>query len=778
MFTRSTYRIVLFLFCVFTTVSSSVWGETSVVKDAKPTFNVKKASSTIEKINLSLSVQNLNLNRLNEAIKTLSPLIEEADRCISDAQKHLNELELLTQQSGGSKPPETEETAPSKATADQLYLSKEIKKYTARKAECRLFFIKAKEAVQTYKTAATQLKQERALSRGRPLWKMLPELINSSTILSLSERLSLPPLLLSSYTWVLGFLLALALASLILFKFTHSAVIRRHIRLKKAPLKYVFLLTATLLSSFVLIYLAFFEPSESELLYNLSKLTFLYLLGLSAITLMFRVRLVRAFFYWYSFDNLFFKRFFIATLCLYALINYCTLLIKPLGASTIIWVFTQTLLLWIAISTAMSFIIYYCRAHHALGFISLYKAFITRTCLLLALLVLTIDALGYHTLALHAATSSLLTLVIIFLSSLLYQGIQKVYQALCYQPKMTKKMAYYFGYKKNAIFTEILILRVTLQVLIILSGLFFITLFWGFHAQGMGAAYDILSNGIHVINMTIYPLRITLGVVTYSLLYLLFRALSTRVTRRQQFEAEEDTQVAIASLLTYIGFTVAVIIGFLIAGFDFTGLAIIAGALSVGIGLGLQSIVNNFVSGLILLLEKPIKPGDRINIEGLEGFVKKIQVRSTHVLTLAREDIIIPNSDLITRRVTNYMYSDKYCRISCYVGVSYDSDPKLVKEVLLSVAASHEGVIQTGKNQPLVLFKSFDESSLSFGLHCMISDVNKKNFIKSDLHFKIAEAFREHNITIAYPQRDIHIKIDDLNKLQKRVAESDNISDS
>lgn len=100
------------------------------------------------------------------------------------------------------------------------------------------------------------------------------------------------------------------------------------------------------------------------------------------------------------------------------------------------------------------------------------------------------------------------------------------------------------------------------------------------------------------------------------------RAISTSISRHQQFENEEETQVAIASILTYVGFSIAVISGLLVAGFNFTGLAIIAGALSVGIGLGLQSIVNNFVSGIILLIEKPIRPGDRINIDGVEGFVK------------------------------------------------------------------------------------------------------------------------------------------------------------
>ena len=188
------------------------------------------------------------------------------------------------------------------------------------------------------------------------------------------------------------------------------------------------------------------------------------------------------------------------------------------------------------------------------------------------------------------------------------------------------------------------------------------------------------------------------------------------------------------------------ITGLLIAGFDFTGLAIVAGALSVGIGLGLQSIVNNFVSGIILLIEKPIKPGDHINVDGVEGIVKKIRVRSTQITTSAREDIIVPNSDLITRRVTNYMFSDKYLAIHCEVNVPYGSNTSLVKELLLKAANNHDEIINTPRNKPSVLFRSFGEKALLFQLCCLIKDVNIKLLVQSDLNFAIDQLLRENNI--------------------------------
>ncbi len=262
----------------------------------------------------------------------------------------------------------------------------------------------------------------------------------------------------------------------------------------------------------------------------------------------------------------------------------------------------------------------------------------------------------------------------------------------------------------------------------------------------------IVVDGIPVSNMTIYPIRILSGLILFCLLYLLFRAVATMAYRQAlDDESEEDKQVAMASLLTYTGAGIAIFVGLLVAGFDFTGLAIVAGALSVGIGLGLQSVVNNFVSGLILLIEKPIKPGDRINIDGIEGFVKKIRVRSTHIISLYREDIIIPNSDLITHRLTNYMFSDKLGRFSCEVGVAYDSDAEQVRELLLQLAYEHKDVVKTGAFKPIVYFKTLDDTRLVFQLWCLIQNVNNKAIVQSDINFAIYQTFRDHGIIMLTP---------------------------
>lgn len=369
-----------------------------------------------------------------------------------------------------------------------------------------------------------------------------------------------------------------------------------------------------------------------------------------------------------------------------------------------------------------------------------------------------VDIAGYHLFARTLTFSSVLTIAIALISVLLSIALHHLYLKLYSHPPLQQWMSHYIGYKKDHVFVEFLILKTIAQILIISIGVYLIgesIPFLAFYVEGL---FSEILDGIHIASVIIYPARILIGLVLFCILFLICRVISTLIIHHHQFEeTEEETQVAFASILTYIGFTFALIAGLVVAGFNFTGLAIIAGALSVGIGLGLQSIVNNFVSGLILLIEKPIRPGDRISVDGAEGFVKKIRIRSTQIVTPKREDIIIPNSELITRRVTNYMFSDKNGRISCDIGVAYGSDTHLVRETLLSIAHQHDDVIKTGPSKPLVLFRSFGDSNLIFQLWCLIKDVNKNAIVQSDLHFAIDEAFRTLNISMAYPQRDLHI---------------------
>jgi potassium efflux system protein len=222
---------------------------------------------------------------------------------------------------------------------------------------------------------------------------------------------------------------------------------------------------------------------------------------------------------------------------------------------------------------------------------------------------------------------------------------------------------------------------------------------------------------------------------------------------------ERGSREAVVTVFGYSGMLVAVVVSLGVAGIDFANLAIIAGALSVGIGFGLQNIVNNFVSGLILLIERPVKTGDWIVVGGTEGHVKRIRIRSTQIETFDRADVIVPNSELIASQVTNWMLRDTTGRVRVPVGVAYGSDTQKVREILERIAGEHPDVItKNPKLVPVVLFMDFGNSSLNFELRVYIRNIDHRLQVKSDINFAIDTAFREAGIEIPFPQQDLHVK--------------------
>ena len=179
----------------------------------------------------------------------------------------------------------------------------------------------------------------------------------------------------------------------------------------------------------------------------------------------------------------------------------------------------------------------------------------------------------------------------------------------------------------------------------------------------------------------------------------------------------------------------------------------IAGALSVGIGFGLQSIVSNFVSGLILLTERPIRVGNSITVKGEEGWVRRVRVRATEIETFDRASVIIPNSEFITGVVKNWTRANTLGRIVIKISVAYESDPAQVRDVLTGLARTHPQVVQAPP--PAAFFVGFGERGLEFELRAVVVDIEKGLSVKSDINHAIVKRFREAEIGIPYPQREL-----------------------
>ncbi len=192
------------------------------------------------------------------------------------------------------------------------------------------------------------------------------------------------------------------------------------------------------------------------------------------------------------------------------------------------------------------------------------------------------------------------------------------------------------------------------------------------------------------------------------------------------------------------------------AGIDFSRITLLAGAFGVGVGFGLQNVVSNFVSGLILLYERPIQVGDLVQVGDVFGEVRRIGIRSSTIRTLQGAEVIVPNASLIADQVTNWTLSDTSGRIDIPVGVAYGTDPERVLALLLGVAAAHPDVLE--EPAPSALFRAFGESSLDFELRCWLPRFERFPQVQSDVSVAIYRALREAGVEIPFPQRDVHVR--------------------
>ena len=207
---------------------------------------------------------------------------------------------------------------------------------------------------------------------------------------------------------------------------------------------------------------------------------------------------------------------------------------------------------------------------------------------------------------------------------------------------------------------------------------------------------------------------------------------------------EPSLQLSIVTIFGYVGAITAIALALSGLGFDLQKIALIAGALSVGIGFGLQSIVSNFVSGLILLTERPIRVGDSIVVKGEEGWVRRVRVRATEIETFDRASVIIPNSEFITGVVKNWTRANRLGRIVVKIGVDYETDPDRVRDILTDIANAHPQIVQTPP--PAAYLVAFGETQLEFELRCVVAEVEKGLSVRSELHYAIIQKFREAGI--------------------------------
>ncbi len=365
--------------------------------------------------------------------------------------------------------------------------------------------------------------------------------------------------------------------------------------------------------------------------------------------------------------------------------------------------------------------------------------------LVLAVAIIASSALGYVALGRYIAQQIVLTGTIVAGAGLLTLGVRAVTRRRegAVSP-LGSLLESRFGIEGTRQGQIVKLAEIAATLALILLALPLLMLQWGFAGADIRDWAKALFFGFEVGQFRISLMRILFGIVLFIALLFLTRIIQHWLRERVIAQGRMDAGVAnsVDLAVGYAGIGIAALISVSYAGFDVTNLAIVAGALSVGIGFGLQSIVNNFVSGLILLAERPIKVGDWIVVGDQQGNVRRISVRSTEIETFDRASLIVPNSELISGRVLNWTHRNMLGRIVLKISTDINARPKTVI-ALLEKAASEHPLVQP---EPRAVLETFTPSNIEFSLSVVLSDVNAGGRVKSDLHIAILEAFRQANI--------------------------------
>ncbi|MDZ4368749.1 MAG: mechanosensitive ion channel, partial [Afipia sp.] len=302
------------------------------------------------------------------------------------------------------------------------------------------------------------------------------------------------------------------------------------------------------------------------------------------------------------------------------------------------------------------------------------------------------------------------------------------------------------------------------QLALIAFAMFVVLATWGINSDDVFGSLSSAFFGFSIGKFTISPSAILGAVLVLIIGVAATRAIQAWLETRFLPETNLDFGVrsSIRTGVGYIGIILATIIALSYVGLNLQNIAIVAGALSVGIGFGLQSIINNFVSGLILLVERPIKVGDRIEVGARMGVVKRINVRATEIATYDNVSVIVPNADLISGQVVNWMHGSYMARLSVKVGTSYNADPDHVIAVLLDIASSHPRTLNSPA--PFANLGNFGADALEFAVFFHVANIGADGGVADDIRLEILRRFRKEGIEMPFAQRDLHLR--DLDRIE------------
>lgn len=370
------------------------------------------------------------------------------------------------------------------------------------------------------------------------------------------------------------------------------------------------------------------------------------------------------------------------------------------------------------------------------------RGLVGRAAVIIAVISPLLLGLGYLQASTYLLRSAVLTLAILGVVIVLQQLVYDTYSAATERdPEETGPL-----------------MPVVIAFALIIISLPFVALAWGARLSNLIEIWTRIATGFSIGETRITPADLMTFLLVFAGILLMTRFVQSTLRQNVLPRTQLDLggQHAVVAGIGYLGIFIAGLVAITSAGIDLTSLAFVAGALSLGIGFGLQNIVQNFVSGIILLIERPIGEGDMIEVNGQLGYVRDISVRSTRIETFDRTDVIIPNADLVSNEVTNWTRGNLVGRLILPVGVAYGSDVDRVREILMDVAENHPMTL--ADPPPQIFFMGFGDNSLDFEVRVLLRDVNWKVVTQSELNIEINSRFAAEDIEIPFPQRDLWLR--------------------
>lgn len=758
-------RLIIFFLTAF--ISLSIFSLPETISAAG--FNATEANRTLDKLIARSSNEKPTIKHYQRLINQVNALQIKAKKCITDntmeldkVNKRLNESQILT----------GKETT---VTAERKYLENKKNDLNSQLSACRLFVLKSDELLNQYSSTMQQLVAKQLLRAESNIFSNLhqtPSLIGELThnfeFIPFSEDMGLDifettPTIILIVLLIITLLASLKIRQIAKRKIANGFSNTLPGRTKEALLYLVkrYIVPLFLLTTFCIFSIAATYHNDSSF-----HLTYLAISALIFVAYLFVVE-----FFFHppkpakSFSDLpphiakvLSRR--LKALGLLSFIGFAYYIIfSGLSIPTELHQLTRTIFITLLAINLIVVIAVVNKLPRLVYHFTILRHFIGIVLIAASALIVIAEWLGYHGIATYILRGIVITLLAGFVAWLLTKLVKATGQSKN-QPayQWQQKLRHYLGLKDAATWPEIVWVRAVFYLII--WGFFLLMLLrgWGLDFAYFKNIVNSLLHGFEVAGMVIVPSRILIAFFIFITLCILTRLFRARITQKQSSRIEYGSREALASIIGYLGFAISLLFGLLIAGVNFAGLAIIAGALSVGIGFGLQNIVNNFISGIILLVEQPIKTGDRIIVSNTEGIIERISIRSTRVKTPSGTDVIVPNSELITQQVTNLMFHDPHFQIKNYAGVTYGTDIELVRKLLFEVAYNNPDVINhIPEKAPLVFLSAFGDSSINFTLLCFIRDVNTSGRVISDINFAIAKIFAAHGVHFAYPHRDVTV---------------------